>query len=138
MSRLVIDTNVVFEGLTKQGCASSIIIDAWLADWFQICISNALAYEYTDVLSRKLSQKRWQRIQPVLGSLLDKTQFVTIYFSWKPISPDPKDEHVIDCGMNANATVITSNIKDFKAAQNALGLRVKTPIELVTQLYNAF
>jgi hypothetical protein len=38
--------------------------------------------------------------------------------------------------MNANATVITSNVKDFKAAKNALGLRVMTPVELVTQLCN--
>jgi predicted nucleic acid-binding protein len=75
--RFVIDTNVVFEGLTKQGSACSIIIDAWLADLFQVYVSNALAYEYADVLSRKLSQERWQRIQPVLGTLLAKAQFVT-------------------------------------------------------------
>ena len=30
--RTVIDTNVVFEGLTKKGGASGLIIDAWLAD----------------------------------------------------------------------------------------------------------
>jgi len=132
--RVVIDTNVVFEGLTKQGGACSIIIDAWLANMFHVYVSNALAYEYADVLPRKLSQQRWQRIQPVLGTLLAKTQFVTIYYSWRPTSPDPGDEHVIDCGMNANAAIITSNVKDFNAAMNTLGLRVMTPIEFLTQL----
>jgi predicted nucleic acid-binding protein len=29
--KIVVDTNVLFEGLTKQGGASGLIIDAWLA-----------------------------------------------------------------------------------------------------------
>jgi predicted nucleic acid-binding protein len=53
--RVVIDTNVVFEGLTKQGGASGLIIDAWLAGLIVVCVSNTLAYEYDDVLSRKLA-----------------------------------------------------------------------------------
>jgi len=56
--RAVIDTNVLFEGLTRQGGAPGLIIDAWFADLFQPCVSNALAYEYLDVLSRKLSEPR--------------------------------------------------------------------------------
>ncbi|MDM8560203.1 hypothetical protein [Candidatus Parabeggiatoa sp. HSG14] len=57
-----------------------------------------------------------------------------ISYSWRPTSPDPGDDHVIDCAMNANATLVTLNIKDFKRAKSALGLRVMTPVELVTQL----
>ena len=126
---MVFDTNVVFEGLTKQGGAAGFLIDAWLAGLLDVYISNALAYEYVDVLSHKLSSKRWHRIKPVLGTLLAKTHFVTIHYSWRPISPDPKDDHVIDCAMNAAATVITSNIRDFQRAKEALGLRVITPVD---------
>lgn len=53
--RVVIDTNVVFEGLTKQGGACGLIIDAWRAGLIKACVTNALAYEYEDVLARKLS-----------------------------------------------------------------------------------
>ena len=67
LPRVVVDTNVVFEGLTKQGGASGLIVDAWLAGLIAVCVSNALAYEYDDVLSRKLSKERWSRLQPVLG-----------------------------------------------------------------------
>jgi predicted nucleic acid-binding protein len=132
--RVVIDTNVVFEGLTKQGGAAGLVIDAWLADLFQVYVSNALAYEYIDVLSRKLSADRWRTVQPILESLLAKTEFVAIYFTWRPISPDPGDEHVIDCAMNAGALVVTSNIRDFKRAETDLGLHVATPVELVNML----
>jgi predicted nucleic acid-binding protein len=34
--RVVIDTNVVFEGLTKQGGAEGFIIDAWVVRQFDV------------------------------------------------------------------------------------------------------
>ncbi|MCZ7571406.1 MAG: PIN domain-containing protein [Ardenticatenaceae bacterium] len=130
----MIDTNIVFEGLTKRGGAAGLIIDSWLASLLRVYVSDALAYEYVEVLSRKLSEARWQRIKPILGTLLSQAQFVTLYYSWRPSSPDPGDEHVIDCAMNAGATVVTANIRHFRMAQQALGLRVITPVELVKQL----
>ncbi len=132
--RVVIDTNVLFEGLTKQGGACGLIVDAWHVGLIEACASNALAYEYEDVLERKLSSRRWTQIQPVLHSLLQQAEFVTIYFSWRPSSPDPGDEHLIDCAMNADATVVTANKRDFAQAQQTLGLRVMSPVEFVTEL----
>ena len=132
--RIVVDTNVVFEGLTKQGGASGLIIDAWLAGLMVVCISNALAYEYDDVLSRKLSEERWRRLQPLLGKLLSVAQYTNIYFSWRPTSPDAGDDLVIDCAMNAGAIIVTSNIRDFQRAKESLGLQVLTPVQWVSLL----
>jgi putative PIN family toxin of toxin-antitoxin system len=132
--RVVIDTNVVFEGLTKKGGASGWIIDAWFAGLIVVCISNTLAYEYDDVLSRKLAPERWILLKPVLGRLLSIAEYTSIYFSWRPTSPDPGDDLAIDCAMNAGAIVVTSNIKDFRSARESLGLRVMTPVEFVNVL----
>ncbi|MBD2428484.1 PIN domain-containing protein [Phormidium sp. FACHB-1136] len=132
--RIVVDTNVVFEGLTKQGGASGLIIDAWLAGLMVVCISNALAYEYDDVLSRKLSAERWRKLQPVLGQLLSIAQYTNIYFSWRPTSPDAGDDLVIDCAMNAGAMIVTSNIRDFRSANVAMGLQVLTPVQFLDVL----
>jgi predicted nucleic acid-binding protein len=132
--RVVIDTNVVFEGLTKQGGAAGFVVDAWLAGLLTVCVSNALAYEYYDVLSRKLSVSRWQTIQPVLGTLLSRSEFTTIYYSWRPTSPDAGDDLVIDSAMNAGAIIITSNLRDFESAKESLELQAMTPVELVIQL----
>jgi predicted nucleic acid-binding protein len=132
--RVVIDTNVVFEGLTKQGGASGLIIDAWLAGLMVVCVSNALAYEYDDALSRKLSEARWITVQPVLGKLIDIAQYTNIYFSWRPTSPDAGDDLVIDCAMNAGAIVVTSNIRDFRSAKESLGIQIMTPVQFVTAL----
>jgi predicted nucleic acid-binding protein len=132
--KVVVDTNVLFEGLTHQGSAAGYVIEAWLADLLAVRVSNAVAYEYVDVLARKLSAARWEKVRPVLGVLLSKAEFVTVYFSWRPISPDKGDEHVIDCAMNAGAAVVTSNIKDFQLAEESLGLEVLTPVELLIKL----
>ena len=132
--RVVIDTNVVFEGLTKKGGASGLIIDAWLAGLMVVCVSNTLAYEYDDVLSRKLAPERWILLKPLLGKLLIIAEYTSIYFSWRPTSPDPGDDLAIDCAMNAGAIVVTSNIKDFRSARESLGLRVMTPVEFVNVL----
>jgi predicted nucleic acid-binding protein len=132
--RIVVDTNVVFEGLTKQGGASGLMVDAWLTGLMVVCVSNALAYEYSDVLSRKLSEERWSRLKPVLGQLLSIAQYTNIYFSWRPTSPDAGDDLVIDCAMNAGAIVVTSNVRDFQSAKKSLGLRVLTPVQFVEAL----
>jgi predicted nucleic acid-binding protein len=132
--RVVIDTNVLFEGLTRQGGATGLIVDAWLSGLLEVYVSNALAYEYIDVLSRKLSDSRWSKLQLVLGTLLKTAHFTPIYYSWRPISPDAGDDLVVDCAMNAGAIVITANLKDFRQAEESLGLQVMTPIELVIYL----
>lgn len=132
--RVVIDTNVVFEGLTKQGGVAGLLIDSWLADLLEVYISDALAYEYVDVLFRKLSKSRWLKLKPILKILIGKAKFTPIYYSWRPISPDAGDDLVIDCAMNAGAIVVTSNVKDFRIAQESLGLQVMNPTELIIKL----
>jgi predicted nucleic acid-binding protein len=134
MLQAVIDTNVVFAGVTTQGSASGLIVEAWLNQLFVACVSNALAYEYTDVLARKLAPRRWRQLQPVVGMLLARARFVPVYFSWRPMSPDPGDDRVIDCAMNAGVPVVTANVQDFRLAQETLGLVVLPPVDFVTRL----
>lgn len=129
--RVVIDTNVLFEGLTQKGSASGLIIEACLAGLINVCVSSTVAYEYMDILARKLSEQRWNKLQPILGTLLANAKYVPIYFSWRPSSPDIADEHIIDCAMNSGAIVITWNRRDFKKAEESLGVQVLSPVELV-------
>lgn len=132
--RIVVDTNVIFEGLTKQGGACGLIVEAWLAGLFVPCVSNATAYEDLDVLIRKLSPPRWEATHLLFQELLNTAEFVTVYYRWRPISKDPGDDHIIDCAMNAGAVVVTSNIKDFKLAESQLGLQIMTPLDFVLYL----
>lgn len=55
-------------------------------------------------------------------------------YCWRPTSQDAGDDLVIDCAMNANAIITTSNLRDFRQARESLNVQIMTPIELVTQL----
>ena len=132
--RAVIDTNVVFEGLTKRSGASSVILRFWSRQLFTPCVSLPLALEYEDVLARLLSSQRWVRVKPALRRLLDTAEQTQIYYRWRPSSPDPGDEFLIDCAMNARAAVVTKTRKDFRLAELNLGLRVMDPVEFVTHI----
>lgn len=135
--RIVIDTNVVFTGLTQRGGAAGMIVSAWQAGLFVPCASDALLYEYVDVLSRKLSPMRWSVIEPLLVDLIDKVEIVTIFYKWRPRSPDPGDDFVIDCAMNAAAIVITNNARDYRQAGAELGLVVMSPVVFANLLASA-
>jgi hypothetical protein len=64
--------------------------------------------------------------------LLDKAEFVTIWYTWRPASPDTGDDHLIDCVLNSGGIIITSNIRDFREAEESLGLTVMMPEGFVT------
>jgi predicted nucleic acid-binding protein len=109
-------------------------VDAWICELFDACVTDVLAYEYADVLSNKLNVSRWEEIQPALTRLLELAQFVVIRFTWRPISPDPNDDHVIDCAMAANGVIVTNNLRDFVSARENLGLKVLSAEEFVAAL----
>lgn len=132
--RAVIDTNVLFEGFTRKGGASRVIIRAWEAGVFTPVCSDAVAYEYKDVLARKLSSAGWGIVQPALNILLENVEWTTIRYRWHPSSPDPRDEHLIDCAMSRNAILVTQNVKDFRMAERRFGLQVYRPVDFVTLL----
>jgi putative PIN family toxin of toxin-antitoxin system len=132
--RVVLDTNVVLEGLTKRSGVAGTIISAWSGGFLTVCVTDAMVYEYIDVLTRKLSPVRLPTITSALATLLSSAEIVTVYYRWRPSSPDPGDEFVIDCAMNANVALITSNLKDFRLAQQTLGLQLLTPKQLLVWL----
>lgn len=132
--RAVIDTNVLFEGLTRKKGACADIIAAWQYNLFDSCVSNSLVLEYDDILTRKLSIGRWLLVEPVYNSLLLQADHIRINFSCRPLSPDPSDDFVIDCAYNANAVIVTYNLKDLKIAERTLRIPVLKPEEFAHYL----
>jgi putative PIN family toxin of toxin-antitoxin system len=131
--RVVIDTNVLFEGLSRKGICGR-VVDLWVEERFTPCVSTALAIEYEAALTRNQSKERQLKVRMALQALILRARFVPILFSYRPQSPDPDDDLVIDCAMNAGASVVTSNLRDFAQASKRLGFGLLTPTELVGAL----
>ena len=130
MLRAVIDTNVVFEGLTHLGPSAS-VVDAWSGGRFQPCVSTALAFEYQDVLARKLAPTRGEAALKALQALLSRCEHVPVHFSYRPASRDPGDDFVVDCVMNSRAVLVTSNVRDFLLASRELGFPILRPADFL-------
>lgn len=129
-SGVVVDTNVLLEGLTREGPAGS-VIDAWAERRLLPCVSTALALEYEDVLSRKLGPTKRQRALAALQALLVRCEYVPIRFSYRPASQDPGDDLVVDCVLNSQSLLVTNNVRDFRRAAVELGFQVYRPAEFL-------
>jgi predicted nucleic acid-binding protein len=131
--RAVVDTNVLFEGLTHLG-PSAMVGDAWVNRGFQACVSTALALEYQDVLARKLRPIRGEAAMLALQALLTRCEYVPIQLSYRPSARDPGDDFIVDCVMNSRALLVTQNVRDFRAASQRFGFPVLRPVDFLTFL----
>ena len=69
-----------------------------------------------------------------LQALLVRCEYVPIYYSYRPVSRDPGDDFIVDCVLNSQSVLVTSNVKDFGEAARHWGFRVLRPSEFITLL----
>lgn len=132
--RVVLDTNVVFEGLSHARGACAQLMDAWLArDIFVPCLSLSMALEYQHALSKFGKDKRKDAVA-VLSVLVAMAEPVECLVKYRPRSRDAGDDHVIECVMNAGAVLCTRNTKDFESAAADLGFELYDPEQFASQL----
>jgi predicted nucleic acid-binding protein len=131
--RVVVDTDVLVEGLSRKGTCGR-VVDAWVARRFTPCVSTALAFEYEAVLRRHGRRETADDRARALQALLARAEFVPVVFGYRPASPDPGDDFIVDCVMNAGAALVTSNLRHFKDASTALGFHLWRPAELLDRL----
>ncbi|MCP3959432.1 MAG: PIN domain-containing protein [bacterium] len=136
VTRAVIDTNVLFEGLTHLGPAAD-VIDAWVAGEFEPCVSTALALEYHDVLGRKLSPIRGEAALKALQALVARSRHTPIYFRHRPARRDPGDDLVVDCVLNSRSVLVTSNVRDFRTPAREWGFVILRPPDFLRLLAEA-
>lgn len=125
---IVVDTNVVVSGLRSRQGASNLILNDMLNGKTRFALSPALLLEYEDVLKRPgiLGQKpslSYEQIDVILDALCSMAFEVSPWFRFRPFLNDPKDDHVIECAMAANAQIILSGDKVFNHVDvSAFGL----------------
>ena len=129
----MVDTNVLFTGMSRRGPEGT-IIDAWVARQFIPCVSTALALEYEDVLVRKLGTVKRETALKALQALLSRCEFVPIRYTYRPASPDPGDDLVIDCILNSRSLLVTSNVRDFEKAARDWDFMICKPPEFLDLL----
>jgi putative PIN family toxin of toxin-antitoxin system len=137
--RLVLDTNVVVAALRSQSGASAELIRLATRGRLTLIGSLSLAREYLDVCARpevraRLEMPEAQAIRFAMGvtALLDP---VEVNFKWRPLGPDPGDDHVIEAALNGRAdAIVTFNARDFTEVSKRFNLPVATPTAILRNL----
>lgn len=117
MKTIVLDTSCFVSALLGIGGASREILRLCLNRQLNPLMGNALYTEYESLLNRPAlwnkSRTTESEREQVLNALLSITQWVEIYYLWRPNLPDEADNHLVELAMAGGAShIITKNIKD--------------------------
>lgn len=127
--QIVIDTNVLVAALKSKRGASFKILSLLKRGKFRIHLSVPMVLEYEEVLSRSelnlnLTKKEIERLLNIICLLGVKHE---IWYLWRPLSLDAKDEFVAELAINAQVdAIVTHNVKDF-VNLNKFGIKIVTP-----------
>jgi predicted nucleic acid-binding protein len=92
--------------------------------------------EYESVLTRPemlktfgLSQREVGHVLETVASLVEP---VRIYYLWRPILKDAKDDLVLETAVNGNASyIVTFNTRHFQSECQSFGIKTAVPAEIV-------
>jgi putative PIN family toxin of toxin-antitoxin system len=127
--RVVLDTNVVVAGLRSRRGASFRVLAEVGTGRFEIALSVPLVLEYEDVLRRGNVVKGLSgaAIDALLDYFCSTAHRQPIFYLWRPLLPDPKDDLVLELTVAAECrAIVTHNLKHFLGAES-FGVSVLTP-----------
>jgi putative PIN family toxin of toxin-antitoxin system len=133
---VVLDTCVIVSGLRSRHGASFRVLSRIGHGAFELAVSVPLVVEYEDVLARQAPNLTLS--QRDVGDLLDYICSVarrqSIFFLWRPLLTDPKDDMVAEVAVAAQCdAIVTFNTKDFRAIDR-FGIAVMTPGQFLSKL----
>jgi predicted nucleic acid-binding protein len=102
-------------------------------------MGEALFSEHEDVLARSDLFENCRLNQAERSELLDiyiaQTDWVRIYFGWRPNLRDEGDNHLIELAVAAGANlIITRNVRDFKNMELSFPrIRIITPEDFLRE-----
>jgi putative PIN family toxin of toxin-antitoxin system len=131
--RIVLDTNVVVAGLRSRRGASFRLLSEVGRGRFEIALSVPLVLEYEDALLRQATHTQLTRadVHAVLNYFCSVGHLQSIFFLWRPLLPDPKDDCVLELAVAAGCqTIVTFNLRDFREARG-LGISVQRPVDFL-------
>jgi len=126
--RVVVDTNVVVAGLrSRRGVAFRLLSEVGKGR-FELALSVPLVLEYEDALLRpQVANLGRADVDAVLDYFCKVAHLQQIFFLWRPLLPDPKDDMLLELAVAARCqSIITYNVRDFVGAEK-FGISVLEP-----------
>jgi putative PIN family toxin of toxin-antitoxin system len=130
MKNIILDTNVLVAGLRSALGTSHRLLTLIGSEQIQLHVSTPLIAEYDEILQRELPHVTFQEVVNYICQVAIKHK---IFYLWRPLLKDPDDDFLLELAVKSQASIVTWNVKDFKAA-NKFGIQVITPKDLLIEL----
>jgi putative PIN family toxin of toxin-antitoxin system len=127
--QVVLDTNVLVAALRSRRGAAFRLISLLPAAPFEVNLSVPLVFEYEEILPqhRHTMGLTTTDIADFLDLLCAKANLHEIFFLWRPMLTDPKDEMLLELAVKARCQyIVTYNTRNFRGAEQ-FGIAVMTP-----------
>lgn len=134
--QIVIDTNVFIAALRSKRGASYLLMTLLDSGKFGLSISVPLVFEYEDVAKRQLNDLALteHEVNDILDYVCTLAAHQRIFYLWRPLLRDPKDDMVLEVAVAANCQyIVTFNVRDFVGSES-FGVQAITPKVFLQQL----
>ena len=130
---ITIDTNVLIGALKSKKGASYKLLMLLTEDVFVTNVSVPLFIEYESVAKRAdlVANLTEKDIELILNYFLSKSNIHEIFYLWRPLLKDQKDDLVLEVAVKSQSKyIITFNKKDFIGSEQ-FGIEALTPYEFL-------
>ena len=133
---VVLDTNVLIAGLRSPHGASYAILQHIGRGMFTFSLSVPLVLEYEAVAKEHARELglTFEDVDDVLDYLCREGEARSIFYLWRPVLKDPRDDMVLELAVEAGVdSIVTHNVRDFAEAARC-GIRILRPGAFLRQL----
>lgn len=140
MKRIVVDTNVLAAAMLSPVGENRGVVRACLERRVRPIVGQALIGEYEDVLAREglFSECALTAVErnALLDALFSVSEWVKVYYSWRPNLRDEADNHLIELAVAGAADmIVTNNVRHLGTGELRFpAIRIIRPKEFLQQL----
>lgn len=133
--RVVLDTNILVSAIRSRRGASFRVIDEIGCGRFEIVVSVPLVVEYeAALLEHRPAHVSPRDVAVVLDYVCAEAHEQEIYYLWRPLLRDPKDDMVLEVAVAGRCDgIVTYNVSDFAGAQQS-GVRIVKPVDFLRDI----
>lgn len=132
--KVVLDTNVLVSGIFFGGRPRA-VLDAWVADRFELLVSASIFDEYVRTCDRLGISNPAPKYQSVLPTIIGHGHLVPDATASGPVTADPDDDKFMLCAWEHGAIVVSGD-KHLLDASGWEGARVLRPHDFLAYLDN--
>jgi len=133
MKKAVIDTNVLVAALRSRQGASFKLLSLVDNGQFEIVVSVPLVFEYEYALTKTADETGIPSsvVSDILNYLCSVSQHQDIFFLWRPMLRDPRDDMILEVGVASSANaILTYKKRDFDRA-TSFDIEICSPFEFL-------